>query len=55
MKTFLFRHRFYLAGAVFLGLAAACFEKHGAIEYAVDHVWDEADKINQAAPVRQED
>ena len=50
MKAFMHHYRYWIAGSFFVGLAAACFEKHGAIEYAADHIWEAADR----AVIREE-
>jgi hypothetical protein len=47
VKSLLFKYRWHVAGSVFIGLAVACFEKHGAIEYAADRVWEEVDSFNK--------
>lgn len=43
------RNRYYLIGAALLGMAAACFEKQGAIDYAADRVWEHADEMTRRA------
>jgi hypothetical protein len=43
------RERYYLIGMAFIGIAAALFEKQGAIDYAADRVWEEADAMTQRA------
>jgi hypothetical protein len=50
LKAFMHHYRYWIAGSFFVGLAAACFEKHGAIEYAADHIWEAADR----AVIREE-
>jgi len=53
VRTFLYSQRWWIASGVFAGIAMACAAKHGEIEYAADHVWEEADKANAQA-VREE-
>jgi hypothetical protein len=43
------RERYYLIGMAFIGIAAALFEKQGAVDCAADRVWEEADAMTQRA------
>jgi hypothetical protein len=43
------RNRYLLVGASLIGLAAVFFEKQGAVDYAADRVWEEADAMTQRA------
>jgi hypothetical protein len=47
VKSYLFKYRWYLAGAVFMGFAAACYEQHGKVEEMASHVWEEADRLTR--------
>ena len=49
IRELILRNRYYLAGTVLLGLAAAFFEKQGAVDYAADRVWEEADVLTRRA------
>jgi hypothetical protein len=54
VKGILYAHRWYITGAVFLGLATACFEQHGRIEERAARVWETADKIVREAEAPKE-
>jgi hypothetical protein len=49
VKQYLISQRWWIAGSFFACLAMTCAAKHGSIEYAADHVWEEADRANQAS------
>jgi thioredoxin reductase len=49
MKGFIYQWRWWIAGSGFAGIAAACYAKHGAVEYAAQHVWEEADQVAKLA------
>jgi hypothetical protein len=46
MKEFLYSQRWWILGSVFAGLSMACASRQGEIEYAAEHVWQEADRLN---------
>jgi hypothetical protein len=48
VKQYLLTQKWWIAASVLSGLAMACACKQGAIDYAADHVWEEADKANTA-------
>lgn len=49
MKQYLISQKWWIAASVLSGLALACAAKQGQIDYAVDHVWEEADQANLSA------
>jgi hypothetical protein len=52
--TFLKPYRWWIAAAVFSGLACACAAKHGAVEAESSRVWEEADRLSREAAPRKE-
>jgi hypothetical protein len=49
IRELISRNRYFLVGSVLVGLAAVFFEKQGAVDYAADRVWEEADAMTQRA------
>jgi len=55
MKDFILSQKWWILGSVFAGLSMACAAKQGMVDYAADHVWEEADKVNaHAAAITEE-
>jgi hypothetical protein len=53
VKQYLLSQKWWILGSVFAGLTMACAAKQGAIDYAVDHVWEDADKANAAFTITE--
>jgi hypothetical protein len=49
IRELISRNRYLLAGAALIGLATIFFEKQGAVDYAADRVWEEADAMTRRA------
>jgi|HubBroStandDraft_5_1064220.scaffolds.fasta_scaffold31006_2 hypothetical protein len=49
MREFLLSQKWWLLGSVFAGLSMFCAAKQGMDDYAADHVWEEADRVNASA------
>jgi hypothetical protein len=49
IRETILRNRYLLVGASLVGLATVFFEKQGAVDYAADRVWEEADAMTERA------
>jgi hypothetical protein len=52
IRELILRNRYTLIGAALLGLAVTLFEKQGAMDYAADRVWEEADAMTRRATAK---